>query len=114
MPFGPKVSTLPAKMIVRVNMARCTGAADCYDVAPRTFRADRYGYPIVEQFEEHDLELRTEVMEAVARCPRGAIEVIEIEDGPITETGVVPTTGGAVAPGKPSKTNGVLPKEVRA
>ena len=62
---------------VTVNLARCTGAEDCVRICPEVFRMDRYGYPMVRPFDPADREIRTRLREAVARCPEGAIVLLD-------------------------------------
>ena len=63
---------------VRVDMSKCDGRGMCFDTGPLVFLADRYGYPLVQPFDQSDHRTRASVYAAVAACPKGAIVVTEV------------------------------------
>lgn len=63
---------------VRVNLSACQAYGDCARLCPDVFVLDRYGYPIIQPFDESDSTVRMQVREAQAKCPGAAIAVEEV------------------------------------
>lgn len=59
-------------MRITIDATRCTGALNCADLAPSAFRAGPNGRGVVI---EPPGASETELLEAAANCPTGAIVV---------------------------------------
>lgn len=69
---------MTAALLVRVNLAACSGLGDCARICPEAFSLDRYGYPLVREFDQGDADIRARVREAGCKCPQAAIFVEEV------------------------------------
>jgi ferredoxin len=63
-------------MRIRIDADKCSGHGRCYDVAPKLFTDDEYGYGqvIVDQIAPEQM---AQAQAAVDCCPERAIELVD-------------------------------------